>query len=201
MQIETTELEKIERLLESKDQKNIDLALTILSGFAVDDEGSDWLFSYYQKLEHDFQQNDKGNLQSILLGTTNLSPTKASRILTMLFENSSESSCIKILKSFHQDSTMTIPRLELPEFPECLITLPNIEHISWQYGSLTHLSDIILEISNLQSLDLRHQPLLTIDEKIIQHTTLKELWIGNALIVTENLVSDANFDIFIEAAY
>jgi predicted metalloendopeptidase len=42
---------------------------------------------------------------------------------------------------------------------------------------------------------------MQIDEKIIEHPSLKEIWIGNALIVTENIADSGNFDILIEAAY
>ena len=199
MGIRTTELEKIERLLNSNDEKNIVLALTILSGFAIDDENSERLFNFYKELE--YHQHIKNNLQTLLLGSANLTPTKASRLLTTLFEISSRRFCMIMLKSFIEDKTITFPRLDLIDFPKGLSILSNIEHVVWQYGNLSHLSDSILNMPNLQSLDLRHQPLLTIDENIIQHPSLKELWIGNALIITENLAADANFDIFIEAAY
>ena len=200
MSIGTTELEKIERLLNSTDEKNTDLALTILSGFNIDDESSRRLFNYYKELENTYQHTTI-DLQSIILGTLSSSPTKASRLLTMLFEKSSISFCLTMLASFVNNNTITFPRLDLTDFPKVLSRLSTIEHIVWQHGNLSHLSDFILSIPNIQSLDLRHQPLLTIDEKITQHPRLKELWIGNALIVSENLAADANFDIIIEAAY
>lgn len=199
MEITKVELEKLEKLLDSSDKANIDLALTILSGFAVNDEGAKWLFDYYQKLE--LEESAKTNLQSILVGTTNLSPTKASRILTLIFEKSSDNFCLQILKTFLENNTITFPRLDLSDFPNGLFQVPNIKHIIWQYGNLEHLSDNILKLPQLKTLDLRHQPLTTIDEKIAQHPTLEELWISNALIVTEDLADNAKFDILIEAAY
>lgn len=199
MDITKAELEKIEKLLDSSDKANVDLALTILSGFAVDDNGAKWLFNYYQKLER--VEAAKTNLQSILIGTTNLLPTKASRVLTLLFEKGSSKVCLEILNTFLDNTTLTFPRLDLSDFPKSLFELPTIEHINWQYGNLSHLSDMILNLPRLQILDLRHQPLMTIDERIAQHPTLQELWISNALIVSEDLAYDANFEIFIEAAY
>lgn len=201
MEITKAELEKIEKLLSSPDQTNIDLALTILSGFAVDDIGAKWLFDYYQQLQTVEKQASKSSLQSILIGTTNLSPTKASRVLTLLFEKASDKICLAILNTFLDNNTIRFPRLDLSDFPSSLFKLSNVEHINWPYGSLEHLSDKILNFPRLQTLDLRHQPLMTIDEKITEHPTLKELWISNALIVTEDLAYDANFEIFIEAAY
>lgn len=201
MNITKAELQKIEKLLNSPDKANIDLAITILSGFAVNDIGAKWLFNYYQQLQTIENEQSKTSLQSILLGTTNLSPTKASRILTLLFEKASNKICLKILETFIDGNTITFPRLDLADFPKSLFQISKIEHISWQYGNLNHLSDSILNFPTLQTLDLRHQPLMTIDEKIVHHPTLTELWISNALIVTEDLAYDANFEIFIEAAY
>lgn len=201
MKITKTELEKIETLLNSSDKVNIDLALTILSGFAVDDDGGKWLFDYYQQLQTAEDQQSQSNLQSILIGTSHLSPTKASRILTLLFEKASDKICLEILNTFLDNNMITFPRLDLSDFPSSLFKLSNIERINWPYGNISHLSASILDLPVLETLDLRHQPLMTIDEKIIQHPTLKELWISNALIITENLAYDANFEIFIEAAY
>ncbi|MFK7946120.1 MAG: hypothetical protein AB8G11_00925 [Saprospiraceae bacterium] len=201
MEITKSELDKIEQLLNSTDQANIELAITILSGFAVNDDGVKWLFDYYQKLQGIEKQASKTNLQSILLGTINLSPTKASRILTLIFEKASANNCLEILKIFTENKIITFPRLDLSFFPKMLFQISELEHINWQYGNLEHLSDEILRLPNLQTLDLRHQPLMTIDEKIVEHPTLKELWISNALIITEDLAYDANFEILIEAAY
>ena len=201
MEITGNELEKIERLLNSSDQSNIDLALAILTGFTLTDEGINWLFDYYQKLQLIESRDSKNHLQSILLGTTNLSATKASRVLTLLFEKASEKKLLPILNTFTQNKIITFPRLDLTIFPSVLFQLKEIEQINWQYGNLSHLSDAVLDFPKLKVLDLRHQPLISIDEKIAEHPTLEELWISNALIVTEDLADNAKFEILIEAAY
>ena len=58
-----------------------------------------------------------------------------------------------------------------------------------------------MNLPNLKYLDLRHQPLMEIDEKIVEHPSLEEIWIGNALIITEDIADSAKFEILIEAAY
>lgn len=201
MKITTEELQKVERLLDSSDQVNIDLGLTILSGFTVDEKGIKWLFQYYQQLQLRINERNNHNLQSILIGTSNTIPTKASRVLTLIFEKAPEKILYNVVKTFLKDNTLNLPQLDLTTFPTILLSFPNIEALNWQYGQLTHLSEAILKLPNLKTLDVRHQPLTSINESIVSHPNLKELWIGNALIVSEDLADNSNFEIFIEAAY
>jgi hypothetical protein len=203
MIITPTELENIERLLDSSDKANIELGLTILSGFAFDENGVNWLIEYYQKLEKEASKNQsRRNLQAILLGTITSEPTKASRVLTMLLEKTDLSIQKQILENlFINKNTLKLPRLELTDFPKAIFEFPDLEKITWQFGNLKTISADILRLSNLNYLDVRHQPLENIAENIVEHKNLKEMWIGNALIITENLAEAAKFEFFIEAAY
>lgn len=202
MKIKEEELEKIELLLNSSDKANVELGLTILSGFTLEQGGIQWLWQYYKRLQQiETDNRPKYNLSNILTGTTISKPTKASRILTLLLEKSPETEKNKIYNSFIHKNKIILPRLELNDFPTALFNFPDLETIIWQYGNLKKIPSTILQLPNLKHLDLRHQPLMEIDEKIIEHPTLKEIWIGNALIVTENIADAANFDILIEAAY
>lgn len=201
MQITPQELQKIETLLDSSDKSNVELGLTILSGFAVDSVGVRWLFEYYQRLEQIEASAASFNLQSILIGTMDSKATKASRVLTLLLEKAPYEEQLKILKNFIEGKILTLPRLEFSEFPKALFSFEELEVINWQYGNLETLTTDILQFKNLKRLDLRHQPLMMIEEAIVEHSTLMELWIGNALIVTEDLADNSTFDIFIEAAY
>ena len=197
-----TELEKIAVLLASSDEVNVELGLTILSGFPLEKEAIEWLWEYYKNLQNSEKANrPKYNLSNILTGTTISKPTQTSRILTLLLEKSSEKEKNKIYEHFILNNKITLPRLEFADFPESLLQFSNLETIIWQYGNLTTIPPTLLQLPNLKYLDLRHQPLMQIDEKIIEHPSLKEIWIGNALIVTENIADSANFDILIEAAY
>jgi hypothetical protein len=197
-----TELEKIALLLTSSDKANIELGLTILSGFAFEKANIEWLWQYYNRLQNSEKANrPKYNLSNILTGTTISKPTKISRILTLLLEKSPEKEKNKIYKHFIFNNKITLPRLEFTDFPESLFHFSDLETIVWQYGNLATLPATLLRLPNLKYLDLRHQPLMKIDEKIIEHPSLKEIWIGNALIITENVADSANFDILIEAAY
>lgn len=201
MKISQQELEKIELLLDSSDNSNVELGLTILSGFAIDAVGVKWLFEYYQRLAKVEEERSAYDLQSILLGTKESKPTKASRVLTLLLTKAPHQEKLKIYEYFIHGKTVTLPRLEFTAFPEALYLFKNLEVINWQFGNLTALTTDILRFESLKSLDLRHQPLMTIEEEIVEHSTLKEIWIGNALIVTEDLADNAKFDILIEAAY
>jgi hypothetical protein len=202
MKITEYELEKIKLLLESSDKTNVELAMTILSGFTLEKESITWLWQYYNRLQQaEIINRPKYNLSNILTGTTISEPTNVSRILTLLLQKSPESEKNKIYNSFIHKNKIVLPRLELSDFPETLFDFPDLESIIWQYGNLKKIPSTILQLPNLQYLDLRHQPLIEIDEKIVEHQTLKEIWIGNALIVTENIADAANFDILIEAAY
>jgi len=203
MVISKTELEYIERLLGSSDESNIELGLTILSGFALDENSINWLISYYQKLEQEATINqDRRNLQAVLIGTVDSKPTKASRILTMLLEKTDLSIQRDILKSLFIDSkTLKLPRIEFTDFPKIIFQFPDLEKIVWQFGNLKSIPETILDLPKLNFLDVRHQPLEYIAEKVTAHKNLKEIWIGNALIITEDIADAADFEIFIEAAY
>jgi Leucine-rich repeat (LRR) protein len=196
------DFEKIELLLESTDKANIELALTILSGFTFEDVDIEWLWQYYNRLQNSEKANRPTyNLSQMLTGTTISKPTKASRILTLILEKSNKKGKNKIYEFFIKNKKITLPRLEFTDFPTAIFYFSDLETIVWQYGNLTILPSTLLQLPNLQYLDLRHQPLMQIDEKIIEHPSLKEIWIGNALIVTENIADSGNFDILIEAAY
>jgi Leucine-rich repeat (LRR) protein len=196
------DFEKIELLLESTDKANIELALTILSGFTFEDVDIEWLWQYYNRLQNSEKANRPTyNLSQMLTGTTISKPTKASRILTLILEKANEKGKNKIYEFFIKNKKITLPRLEFTDFPTAIFHFSDLETIVWQYGNLTILPSTLLQLPNLQYLDLRHQPLMQIDEKIIEHPSLKEIWIGNALIVTENIADSGNFDILIEAAY
>lgn len=202
MKITKEELEKIEFLLESTDKTNIELGLAILSGFTLEQGGIEWLWQYYNRLQKaETASRPTYNLSNILSGTTIAQPSKASRILTLLLEKIPEKEKKKIYNTFIKNKKIVLPRLELSEFPTTLFDFPDLETLIWQYGNLVSIPSSILQLPNLKYLDLRHQPLLEIDEKIIEHQSLKEIWISNALIVTENIADAAKFDILIEAAY
>jgi Leucine-rich repeat (LRR) protein len=194
--------EKIELLLESTDKANIELALTILSGFTFEEADIKWLWQYYNRLQNNEKANrPKYNLSQILTGTIISKPTKASRILTLLLEKTNKKEKNRIYESFINNKKITLPRLEFTDFPASLFYYSDLETIVWRHGNLAILPATLLQLPNLQYLDLRYQPLIQIDEKIIEHPSLKEIWISNALIVTENIADSANFDILIEAAY
>ncbi|MFT6149316.1 MAG: Leucine-rich repeat (LRR) protein [Saprospiraceae bacterium] len=202
MSISKQELEKIEHLLSSSDKANVELGLTILSGFTLEKNGIEWLWNYYQRLAQiEAINKPKYNLSNILTGMTVSEPTKVSRILTLLLEKTGKIEKDKIYHHFIKDSKMTLPRLEFTNFPESIFDFPELETIIWQYGNLESIPPTILNLPNLKYLDLRHQPLMEIDEKIVEHPSLEEIWIGNALIITEDIADSAKFEILIEAAY
>ena len=203
MIITTSELENVEKLLNSTDKSKIELGLTILSGFTFNESGVNWLINYYQKLAKEAKENQQyQNLQAVLLGTVTSEPTKASRVLTMLLEQTDLATQKHILETlFIDNNTLKLPRLELDDFPKAIFEFSNLESIVWQYGNLKVISVAILQLPQLSYLDVRHQPLEMIAEKITEHKKLKEIWIRNALIVSEDLIDAAKFDIFIEAAY
>ncbi len=202
MQISEQELHKIESLLESSDTVNVQLGLQILSGFTLNTSGIYWLFEYYQRLaEEEAKQQPSYNLQALLTGSPHSAPTKASQVLTLLLEKADNATKIRLYQRFIQHQTLTLPRLELTCFPIEILTFSTLENIKWQFGLLEIVPESLLQLKNLKSLDLRHQPLKTIEEAIINHPTLEEIWINNALIITEDLADNAKFDILIEAAY
>ena len=199
--ISLQELAKIEQLLDSPNPVNIELGLTILSGFAIEEKGAIWLYDYYKKLFIQEQQPNQAALQKIVIGTIDSKPSKASHILTLLFKKASQKIQFQILQGFLHQNTLTLPRTELKTFPDSIYQLSNIKTLIAQYGQINMIMADISRFQQLEVLDLAHQPLAYIHPNLTKLQNLKTLVIRNAAILSDDILDMSHVDIMIEGAY
>ena len=201
--ISTEELQKIEQLLESKEAINLELALTLLSSFALDEEGANWLWQYYQQLIESKKINKTtwSFEQLYTTGTLDNQPTKASYILTILLEQAPYPIQSKIIQSFIHNKTLTLPRNELETLPAIIFTFPTIEYLTFPSGNLKNITADIEKLQTLKIIDVRHQPLTFIHPNIGLLPKLEELWVRNAAFISDDVREIPQLDIYVEGAY
>lgn len=199
--ISIEELQKIEQLLDSADSVNVELGILILSGFALDETGANWLYQYYQQLFTIENSSYQADLQRITIGTVDSKPSKASYVLTLLLEKAPIKIQHQIIADHIQNDDLTLPRIELTTFPNVIYQFTNLQSISAKYGVLTIIEAEINSFQALHTLDIAHQPIEFIHPNLAKLPLLKNLIVRNAAFLPDELVDLPDLDIMIEGAY